>query len=402
MNRNDLISAARARQLLAENLIPLAQKESSLKDSCGSILAEDVFAPANHPLFSQSAVDGFAIRYDDTASSNSLVIAGEVKAGEKPSLRVSAGKAVRIFTGAPVPEGADTVVMQEDAEWDEAHVKFHSQHFKRGGNIRPAGEQFKKNDTVLRKGTVLNPQAIGLLASLGIGRVKIYEPPEVKLLITGNEVVMTSENGKPGNLPEGRILESNGAMLRAALEANKISFSIDFVEDDAAQLAKAVANARKNYPLILITGGVSVGDYDFTPAALKQNGMKPIFHGVAQKPGKPLLFACQKNCAVFGLPGNPGAVLSCFYAYVMPYIRACMNAGSFQPSFFIPLTTDYRKPAGKTFFVAAKAGKNGVEILPWQQSYMLRSWAVADGIAELDEQAENFTKGQMVAMHFFK
>ncbi len=402
MNQERLISVQSARQLLEQNIISLAREESSLIDACEKILAEDVYAPANHPLFNQAAVDGFAVRFEDVSNGNPLFIAGEVKAGEKPSVQVSGGKAVRIFTGAAVPAGADTVLMQEDAEWDDRQVKFHGTRFKRGSNVRANGEQFKKGDVVLRKGAVLAPGAIGLLASLGIGKVKIHQPPKVKLLITGSELV-TASSGKNGReLPEGKIFESNGIMLQAALKSTGFHSSVGYIPDDARQLAQAIADAKKDYSILLITGGVSVGNYDFTPAALEQNGINPVFHGVAQKPGKPLLFARDKDCTVFGLPGNPGSVLTCFYVYVLPYLRACAQANAFKPSCFLPLANEYHKPRGKTIFIAAKAGKNGLEILSWQQSYMLRSWGEADGVAELEEQSENFAQGQMIPMHFFK
>lgn len=402
MNKECLISVHRARQLLEQNIISLDKEESSLADACEKFLAEDVCAPANHPLFSQAAVDGFAVRFEDVSSGNPLFIAGEVKAGEKPAVQVSSGKAVRIFTGAAVPAGADTVLMQEDAEWDDRQVKFHGARFKRGSNVRVGGEQFKKGDVVLRKGVALAPGAIGLLASLGIGKVKIHQPPKLKLLITGSELVTVSSGKNGSELPEGKIFESNGVMLQAALKSAGFNCSVSFIPDDVRQLAQAITDAKKNYSILLITGGVSVGNYDFTPAALEQNGMNPVFHGVAQKPGKPLLFARDKDCAVFGLPGNPGSVLTCFYVYVLPYLKACVQANAFKASCFLPLANEYHKPRGKTFFVTVKAGENGLEILSWQQSYMLRSWGEAHGVAELDEQSENFAKGHMIPMYFFK
>lgn len=382
-----MISVSEAKELISLNTKLLDSKSIDLYSANGLILAESVFSPIDTPPFNQSAMDGFAFRFNEI--NNSLQIVGEMAAGDSPKNFSLTNSAIRIFTGALVPDYFDTVVMQEKVELNDTHITIKDSDLKRGANIRLKGSQIKNGELALEKGTLINAGVAGYLASLGINRIKAIPRPTVSIISTGNELT------KPGKeLEPGKIYESNTYSLVNALNAMGIvSSQILFVKDDFSEIKTTIQHGLTNSDVLILSGGVSVGDYDFVAKALEACGVTCVFHKVKQKPGKPLYFGNKENKLVFGLPGNPAALLTCFYEYVKPALFL-MTGLPLAQTLNLPLKENYSKKPGLTHFLKAKTNGTEVEILSAQESYLMNSFANANCLVQLNETQSEFKKGE--------
>ena len=301
-----MISHEEARRLLAERTPRLGAEEVPAALCAGRTLAEDVVARLASPPFDKSAMDGYAVRAEDVADLPAeLTLVGASYAGSRPDFAVGPGQCAEIATGAPVPAGADAVVMVEHtARVGEDKVRVERLS---GPNICKRGEDLDEGETVLRTGETLTAVGVGLAASAGYARLRVSRRPCVAILCTGTEVV------EPGaEVPEGRIYNSNGPMMRALLGplASRCEY-LGIVGDEPAELGSALERGFES-DLLIVTGGVSVGPYDLVPRKLTELGMETVFHNCAIKPGKPVLFGLRGKQCVFGLPGNP---FSCFVMF---------------------------------------------------------------------------------------
>jgi molybdopterin molybdotransferase len=369
---------------------------SSLTDASGLTLADSIFSQHDHPQFEQAAMDGYAFRFEDLKNGKPIMIRGEAAAGSHEKIFLGSQQAIRIFTGAPVPEGADTVVMQEKVKEDGGQLYILDDTIQSGTNVRPAGSEIRKGDCALEASTLLTPAAIGFLAGLGNTGLPVISRPRISILVTGNEL---QRPGMP--LEFGQVYESNASMLTAALNSLPVTISEPvWIKDERPALEEAIRNALVSSDLILITGGVSVGDHDHTTASLSACGIETIFHKVRQKPGKPLFFGRKDDCVVFGLPGNPSSVLTCFYLYVLPSIRKMLGRQKTAlETIFLPMTTAFQKKPGLTHFLKGQYGDGEVRLLGAQESYRLSSFALANCLVELDEESTGVEKGQPVKLH---
>ena len=273
-----MISVEQAKKLVIENVSSLSIKEIDVSNALDYFLAESIVAPISVPSFNQSAMDGYAFSFEN--KNEALTIVGEVTAGDTNSINLKTIEAVRIFTGAKVPESCDTVVMQELTVIVDGKLTIKDEGLKYGGNIRVKGSQIKKGETALAIGTKITPATVGFISALGIKKVNVYETPKVTIIATGNELV------KPGtDLKEGQIYESNTFMLKATLNKLRIEPQIILVEDDKEQTQQVIADALSNSDLLLLSGGISVGDYDFVKEGLENNDVEEVFYKVKQKPG---------------------------------------------------------------------------------------------------------------------
>ena len=305
---------------------PLSAVQTRIEDAVGRALLEDVYSGMDMPPFNKSAVDGYAVRAADLAPGRELRCSGVVQAGDSFKGKVRAGECVKIMTGAPVPAGADAVVMVESTCERNGMVKF-NKNVKKGANIALRGEDIKKGQKVLSRGIVIKISHIAVLAAVGRGLVKTGALPEVSLINTGGEIV------PPGTkLAGNRIYNSNGPMLSAMLKTDKVCATPGIVRDDARKMKAALSRALKK-DIVLISGGVSMGDYDLVPAVLKSLGVKEIFHKVRVRPGKPMFFGVKGRTLVFGIPGNPVANFMAYLAYVRPAIRKMAGRPDFAPKF---------------------------------------------------------------------
>lgn len=386
-----MISSSDAKVKIISAAKPLPTEEVPLAFAAGRFLAEDYLAPIDHPFFDQSAMDGYALRWEDLGG-GPLRVVGEISAGDAPGLEIQPGEALRIFTGAPVPASADTVVMQEMTERDGDRISITGE-VPLGANIRRKGEQLEAGALALPGGSTLNAATIGLLATFGEQQALVRRLPIVAILSTGNEFAESR-----AELKQGKIFESNGLMLRAALQQMGIESFHATVGDDPDEILKRVEEASVIANVLLTTGGVSVGAHDHTRAALEADGFQVVFHKVNQKPGKPLLFAQKKNGrAAFGLPGNPRSTLVSFYQYVFPYLRKLMGATTFfLPSAQLPLAHPHHKKDGKTHFLTGRITGGSVDILGGQNSHMLGSFAAADVLVEIPAEASELPAGAPV------
>ena len=363
----------------------------SLKNALGFVLAEDVMSPIDMPPFRQSAMDGYAVRAHD---SEFYQVKGELQAGDSKDVTLQKGDAVRIFTGAPVPNDANAVVIQEKTKIHEQELQVHDEVTVQS-NIRPKGEQIQKGEMALGKGVSLTPAAIGFLTTLGITEVSVYTKPSIGIIATGNEL---AEAG--AELKHGQIYESNSLMLRTALVSSGYTDNETFkVPDDFNSTRNLLEEVLKSKDVVLITGGISVGDYDFVGKALQELKVSQLFYKVKQKPGKPLFFGKKNDTYVFALPGNPAAALSCFYIYVQRCLRRIEGCLNFEPFTVDAISlSEYSSKGDRAQFLKADYQNGKVKILEGQSSSMLHSFAVSNALVYLSADKNKVEKGDIVQL----
>ena len=387
-----MISVEEAFELLENNVIPtqisiLCKTTNAL----GLVLAEDVSSPINMPPFRQSAMDGYALNIHNGSS---YKIIDEVKAGDGHHPILKIGEAVRIFTGSAVPNTANTVVIQEKVTADKNQLQLNNP-VKIKENIRSKGAQIKEGDIALKKGTKLTPAAIGFLLTLGIIEVTVFKKPKIGLVITGNELIKA---GQP--LSYGKIYESNSGMLYTGLLGLGYTDVTQYkVKDDYNSTVMILDKVISENDMILITGGISVGDYDFVGKALLELGTEQVFYRVKQKPGKPLFFGKIKNKPIFALPGNPASALSNFYVYVHPALEKLsgnLNFSINKGKAF--LSDEYLKKGDRDQFLKAYHKNGEVNILEGQSSAMLHTFAIANAIVYIPGEVSKYSKGDLITV----
>lgn len=386
-----MISFTDAIDTIHNTVKPLRPEIKPISDCLGLVLAEDIYSPIDIPGFNQSAMDGYAIKLGDDKVKNAYVIGGEVAAGEQPAHYKNAEVAVRIFTGAALPDGLDTVVMQEKTSIQDEKLFITDENLIQGQNIRLQGAEIKIGTLSLKQGTLLSPAAIGYLAGMGITQVKVYPRPKVSLIITGNELQ------PPGTALEyGQIYDSNSFVLTAALHQKGI-YQVDVVwaKDDLNTLAESLKKAMETSDLVLLTGGISVGKYDFVWEAAKLNHVEQHFYKVKQKPGKPLYFGTKNDTNIFALPGNPASVLTCFYIYASHAIDLLMHKNQSRWTKAI-LKIGYEKNTNLTHFLKGHHSQGEVNFLGGQESFRLSSFADANCLIRIDESVIEIASGSVV------
>ena len=283
-----MVTVNEAKEKIIANTSLLPIEKRSTEASAGYVLAGDILSPMPLPSFRQSSMDGYAIIHSDvTGKGISLKIADEAKAGLTITQTLTVGNAIRIFTGAPVPDGATAVIMQENTVVENGHVVINEYPVAEGKNVRNIGQQVEKGGIGLVKGTFLTPGSVGFLLGMNVPEVEVYRKPKIGLLVTGDELLKQDEP-----LSHGKIYESNSAMLISALSQEGISgVDVLYAKDNLESTKAALAELAVKNDIVLATGGVSVGDYDFVGKALSGIQAETVFYKVRQKPGKPLLFA---------------------------------------------------------------------------------------------------------------
>lgn len=385
-----MISVQEAKKMIADQINLLEPVTLNLKYVLGHVLAEDVYAQYDIPAFAQSSMDGYALIVGD--QKKELDVVGEMAAGTSHLLTIKSGETCRIFTGAPLPAGADTVVMQEKTSMVDGKIHLHDEQLKLGSNVRNKGSEVKSGAMAMQKGNLLGPAAIGFLAGIGITAVNVYPMPKVAIIVTGKELQ------QPGaELHFGQVYESNSYSLSAALKQEGIAdIEIYEADDDLEILTTVLETALQKNDVVLLNGGVSVGDYDFVIEASKRCGIEQIFHRVKQKPGKPLFFGTKGQKVIFGLPGNPSSVLSCYYNYVLPALKGLSNKENSVKETKGTLTHAYKKPAGLTHFLKGWYENENASPLNAQESFRLSSFAQANCLIIMNEDQEEFIKGETV------
>jgi len=390
-----MISVNEAKFLIHEQTRIANAIKVPIGDSLGLVLASDIHSHIDLPPFPQSSMDGYAFSFSDLNKPGGLDIVHQIAAGDKSPVNILPGQAVRIFTGAAVPQGADTVIMQEKTEVQNQRLFILDKGLIKGTHLRPKGSEIKAGNLAISKGSLLSPAALGFLASMGLTMVKVYCLPSVAILVTGNELE------SPGKeLTYGKVYDSNSYTLKAAFQQIGINaISIVPVTDQVELLAKALQSSLDKFELVVLTGGVSVGDFDFVIEANKRCGVNQIFHKIKQKPGKPFYFGVKEGKYIFGLPGNPASALTCFYEYIEPAIQKMIGKSSRVKKVMAPITSSYHKPAGLTHFL--KANFDGMQVTPLeaQESFRLKSFAMANALIVIDENTTEVKTGEQVEVH---
>lgn len=390
-----MISVADAKKIIEENNFVAAPVVEALDRACGLILAEDLFAGVDIPAFPQSSMDGYAFSYAGWKKGNRLQLSGEMAAGSYPLNKISAGQAVRIFTGAAVPPGADTVLMQEKSKLENGELIVEDNQLQAGDNVRPQGAEIKKGSLALPEGTQLTPASIGFLAGMGFGEIPVYPRPLVTIIVTGNEL---QTPGQP--LQNGQVYDANSFSLAAALKQSGLTEPKKYYCNDNLEMLRGLLEqALGQTDLVLLTGGVSVGDYDFTFKAAEQCGVERLFHRIKQRPGKPIFFGKRGQKLVFGLPGNPASVLTCFYLYVVPVIECFMGKKPRHKMAKAVSGSLVKKPAGITWFLKGYYEGGVANTLDAQESYRLSSFARANCLIQLGEDETLCSPGDPVDIH---
>lgn len=385
-----MISISDAIFIIKSNGNPLLKKTTKSVEKTGSyILFEDLYSPINMPPFRQSAMDGYALCMHESLT---YKLIGEVKAGDSHQPVLKQGEAVRIFTGAPVPDTANAIMMQEKVSVNRNEITIENE-LPLNHNIRPLGEQVKRGELALKKGTKLTPAAIGYLSSLGISNVSVFQKPSIALITTGNELVEADQI-----LNYGQIYESNSKMLQSALYSLKFyDVTIHKVEDDYDKTLSKLDEVINDNDLVVVTGGISVGDYDFVGKALQELKVKEYFYKVKQKPGKPLYYGKKGNTSIFALPGNPAAALTCFYIYVYTALQIMMDNDIIElPRRILKSTSKFKKIGDRPQFLKAIYKEDEVDILEGQSSAMQQTFAISNALVFLPENISDIEINDLV------
>lgn len=395
----ELMPMAEALSLLAARTATVVATERvALRQASGRVLAEDVAAGQAVPPHDNSAVDGYAVRFDDLDPNGDtrLRVVGRASAGHPYTGRVAAGEAVRIFTGAPMVAGPDTVIMQEDcvAKGDQVLIR---PGIKRGANIRAAGEDIEAGVVILRKDRRLRPQDVGLAASVGRERLEVYARLRVAVFSTGDELY--DPGGAP---PPGGIRDSNRYTLMALLE--ELGCAVDdlgILRDRFEVIRDALEAAARGHDLIVTSGGMSVGEEDHVKAAVEALGSLHFWR-LAIKPGRPIGLGQVSAIPFIGLPGNPVAVMVTFMRIARPMILRLGGCADVSPALFrVPADFDHKKKAGRREWVRARLVDDGDGHLvaakfPRQGAGILSSMVDADGLVELPEDMRHLEAGTTV------
>jgi molybdopterin molybdotransferase len=386
-----MIQVEEALSIIAAQSCQMPTRKIKVSKALDYILAKAVYSPMDMPPFRQSAMDGYAFKHCELQE---FKVVGTSKAGDYSNVKIAQNEAVRIFTGAFVPDDLDTVVMQEHTNRVDDIVQI-SKMPTCFANVRTKGEQIKKDELVLDKNTLITPAAIGFLAGLGITEIVVFSKPKVVIVVTGNELVSSGKK-----LLNGKIYESNSIMLKAALGEigiNKVKKVR--VRDNFKDTKKILKQCLTTFDVVLISGGISVGDYDFVKDALLHNGVKELFYKINQKPGKPLFFGRINQTIVFALPGNPASALTCFFVYVYPALKISMGFGSIHlPKIKRKINTFFENNTGKSLFLKGFYEGDSVTVLDSQSSAMLNTFAIANALIYLPFDSIKIQKNQEVTI----
>lgn len=394
------ISLEEAQTLLLELVEP---KECSVPIvyAAGRILSQNIRAPIHLPPFDKSPLDGYALRAKDTveacrAHPVTLEVIEEVRAGYTARNSVTPGTAIKVMTGAPIPDGADVVIKFEDVNREGNKVKVFYP-LKSGCNIIYAGEDVRQGEIVAKKGVLLNPPLVGLLTAFGIQQVPVFSKTNIAILSTGDELLDPSENLKPA-----KIYNSNLHSLSAyCLQLGAEPVSLGIAPDEKEVIVKRISQALEYADLVITTGGVSVGDYDIVPTALNCMGADILFWKIDMKPGSPLIAAQYKNKLVIGLSGNPAAAFITFDLIVVPLIKKMLGFTEKLPlKISAILTDDFKKPSGQRRFLRAKLqtfnGINYVKLTGEQSNGILKSMVECNALIDVPAGSDPLVAGQEV------
>ncbi|MEA5113207.1 MAG: gephyrin-like molybdotransferase Glp [Geobacteraceae bacterium] len=389
---------AEARKIILDSVKPLGVERVQILEAAGRVLAEDIIAPWDMPLWDNTAMDGYAVRSEDCGSPTVLRLAGFLPAGGNMTETLQPGTAVKILTGAPIPPGADAVVQVEETEESGGSVTIRIPVKKRD-HIRFKGEDVKTGEVILPAGTVLRPSEISMLASFGKVFVPVHRKVRVAVLSTGDELV------EPGEaLAPGKIINSNSPALAACVrQAGGIPIMLGIARDNPESLREKLAEGLQA-DVLITSAGVSAGDRDYVRDILDELGLKQLFWKVDIKPGRPTAFGLHDGTPVFSLPGNPVSSLLTFEEFVRPALLRMMgHQRVLRPLVIATLKEGIRKKPGRVNFLRVAVEQDNGRFLAWspgkQDTGYLKTLLLADGIAVIPAECGDLSAGDQVEVH---
>lgn len=383
-----LISIDEAIELISNRPKKLGSIQQALQNNLSRYLAKEIYSEINLPSFSQSAVDGYALcSHAEDLNNQKFQVTGEIRAGSESHDILSEGQAIRIFTGGKIPEGTTHVARQEIVAVSSAQEICLTEHIRPQADIRFTGEEIENGQLLAQVGQFLNIGSLAALSMAGVQTVEIYRAPKVAVLVTGDEVAEKAED-----LAEGKIFDANGPLLKAWFKDYGLNVEIIHVADEATQVTQYFDRLKDSHDVIITTGGVSVGDYDFVRPCAFEAGFEQIFWKVKQKPGKPIFFAeysqpeKDHQCYLLGLPGNPAAVYVCMQVYGKALLNT-LQGNSAGPEWFSAILDHDLKEDGRERFLRMHAyfdnGQLKVKSLAKQQSHMLSNLMQANCLVRI-------------------
>ncbi|WP_342063845.1 molybdopterin molybdotransferase MoeA [Acinetobacter pittii] len=401
-----LISINEALELISNRPKKLGSIQQPLQNSLNRYLAKEIYSEINLPSFSQSAVDGYALCcHAEDLNNQKFRVTGEIRAGSESHDILSEGQAIRIFTGGKIPEGTTHVARQEIVSVVSPQEICLTEHIRPQADIRFTGEEIQNGQLLAQFGQFLNIGSLAALSMAGVQTVDVYRAPKVAVLITGDEVAETAED-----LAEGKIFDANGPLLKAWFEDYGLDVVLIHVADEAAQVTQYFDQLKDSHDVVITTGGVSVGDYDFVRPCAFETGFEQIFWKVKQKPGKPLFFAEYSHtgkdhrCYLLGLPGNPAAVYVSMQVYGKALLDTLQGNQAGPGWFSAILDHDLKEDARERFLRMHAYFDNGqlkVKSLAKQQSHMLSNLMQANCLvripASVKLEAGHILKGVFIS-----
>jgi len=369
-----MITVSQAREQLFTLVGPLPGEQVPLAQAAGRVLCADAVAQRDQPPFAASSMDGYAMKADEVEQDAKFKVIGEAAAGRRFSGRVGPGQAVRIFTGAPVPDGADFVVIQEDVSRSGDLITI-IEHPDAKDNIRPLGVDFGVG-TTLSAPRLLRPEDVALLAAMNIPRVSVTRKPVVALISNGDELVMPGETPGPD-----QIIASNTFGLKALLEGMGASVRMLPIARDTVLSLKTAFDLAEGADLVVTIGGASVGDHDLVGQVAADLGLDRAFYKVLMRPGKPLMAGHLNGAAMVGLPGNPVSAMVCGYIFIAPMVRAMLGLGTdIAPLLTAPLAHDLAANGAREHYMRARIADGQVTVFDDQDSSLLTVLAQANAL----------------------
>jgi molybdopterin molybdotransferase len=397
-----MISVEKALKTILVNFRPLGLEKINILEARKRVIGEDILAPHNIPSADNSAMDGYAVRQIDTKGANKdkprhLTIIEDIPAGKVALKKIKKGEAARIMTGAVIPEGADSVIRQEDTKKNGKIVIIYTSA-KKGTNIRFAGEDVRKGELIVKKRSALRPADIGMLAALGKAFISVYQKPRVAIMSTGDELVDIETDP-----PLGKIINSNSYSLAAqVLECGGIPIMLGISKDKKLDLQEKFKTAL-HADVIISSGGVSVGDFDFVKDVMGEIGNAMHFWQVAMRPGKPLAFGAIESVPLFGLPGNPVSAMVSFEQFVRPSLLKMQGHKKiFRQTAKAICAQEVQKSAGFKHFIRAMVKKEKDQYIAYvtgdQGSGILKSMVMANALIVMGENETRIKKGAVVTI----
>lgn len=394
-----MVSVAEAERIILEHLFNPSVEFVPLTSAHGRILAEEIAADRDLPPFHRATMDGIAIAFDQYQTGQREFAIGGVQAAGQPKQKLTdSAFCFEIMTGAPLPDGADTVIPYEHLSINEKLVTV-LEAVSKGQNIHRQGSDAQKGALLLSKGFRISPAEVALLASVGKTTVAVYKNPTAAIVSTGDELVDVGETPLPH-----QIRKSNSYALAAALAETGCDARVFHLADDKTELEEKIKSLLENYELIILSGGVSKGKFDFVPQVLESLGVKKMFHQVSQRPGKPMWFGQSPRNTVFALPGNPVSTFMCFHRYVKPWLLKSLRTEVLKQS--AVLATDFSFAPSLTYFLQVKIKNESGQLMAYPAagggSGDFANLKDVDGFLELPLDRSEFNTGETFPLISFR